>query len=85
MHRLAEDTEAAHDGLFPTISQAGLDARLRSLSLAHLTHQDATKGCSSRALALRATKVPRAPLGRHQPRRPGSSSNEIIMYTIVIN
>ena len=37
VHRLAEDTEAAHDAPSPTISQAGLDARLRLLSLAHLT------------------------------------------------
>ena len=61
VHRLAEDTEAAHEALFPTISQAGLDARLKSLSLENLTHQDATKGCSSLALALRATRCPAHP------------------------
>ena len=33
-----------------------------SLSLAHLTHQDATKGGSSRAPALRASVPPRTPL-----------------------
>ena len=83
VHRLPEDNGATRTKrAFPVTPQAGFNTSSRTLSLSHPTHQDATKGGSSRALTLRALRCPAHPSPDNTGHGLCSDSNDIIMYLL---